>query len=333
MNQLATTQGQALQAPTILGEAPLQIPLQGKIRAGVKVLKKAFSDNEQAVEIYQRGVDKGQPWDTIDYWIKQKLNQKVSVLVPKNVPYFTARGSDFTMPEVADKLMELYGEDKGDGEGVHLYRFPIILPLDNWQAIIPHGLTCYSRNELRYRSEYDTNGNRFCKMPSPVRRDPKNNRAIRPFGGRPWQLRTENDGVCAPEECPEYQSRACSLSGRIVFYVPGIPGTGALAIPTTSFYSLKQAREKLEMVFYARGGRISGMHNGKPIFCITKVQREVSMIDQSGNSKRVKQWLIELEADIDMTKVIGSTDDDDENLLEQGEHAQNLLNADEGPPF
>lgn len=287
---------------SVLGQSQARIPVAGKIRSGIKVLVGAYAKNKQAADIYQRGVLAGRPWDQIDKDIRDALQLDKSSLTPKNVPYFTARRGDFSIPEVADRIMSLYGEDRGDG--LRLYRFPVILPLDNWQAVMPHGLKCYTRSELVYWSEYAEDGNRYCFTHGAVERDPKAKRAKRAWGGRPVVLRDANDGHCAPDSCPEYQCGKCKLSGGLLFYVPGVPGSSAIQLPSTSFYSLTQWRQQMEMVGLIRG-RISGTGpNGRPVFFLTKRQEEVSMIDpETGAPKRVKQYLVMLETDIDMSRV------------------------------
>lgn len=285
---------------SVLGATQARIPVGGKIRAGIMVLTSRAAKLPGAQEFYDRAMSEGRPGHEVAAALRQKFNLNSSPLTPRNVPYFTVRRSDFAIPDAADILMKLYAEDRGDG--LHLYRFPIILPVDSWQAVMPHGLKTYTRSQLVYWSEYAPDGTRYCKTHLPVEQDKHNKRAKRAWGGRPVALRAENDGICNPDKCPEYQARKCNLSGELLFYVPGIPGSSAISLPTTSFYSMQQARQKMEMVAFIRGGKISGTHDGRPIFWVTKAQREVSMLDpETGAPKKVKQWLIELEADIDMT--------------------------------
>jgi hypothetical protein len=312
--------------PTILGERPVTIPTGGKIRAGIKVLTSAAKQNPAAQEIYDKGVAAGASWDAIDKRIREATGMQKSPLTPRNVPYFTVRRSDFTMPEMADAIMERYAEDRGEGR--HLYRFPVIFPVDSWQAILPHKLRTYGRSGLKYWSEYGPDGTRHCMTHGEVEINPKNKRAIRPFGGRPVIPRPDNGGLCNPEKCPQYQARQCNLSGSLLFYVPGVPGTAAISLPTTSFYSMQQARQKMEMVAFVTGGKIAGTFNGKPIFWVTKRQSEVSMLDpKTGEPKRVKQWLIELEADIDMEKLFQAQEQP--ALKQRGAEAATLLGGDE----
>ncbi|HET8550935.1 MAG TPA: hypothetical protein VFM97_00480 [Gammaproteobacteria bacterium] len=310
---------------SVLGERAVRIPTGGKIRAGIKVLTSTARAKPKAADIYAAGVGRGESYAAIEKRLRAECGFERSPLTPKNVPYFTVRRSDFAMPEVADTIMELYGEERESG--FHLYRFPVVFPVDSWQAVMPHGLKTYTRNQLVYWSEYGPDGTRYCKMREQPRQDARNRRAHRAFGGRPEVLRPENNGICDPDHCPQYQNRQCNLSGSLLFFIPNVPGSSAIELPTTSFYSMQQARQKMEMVAFIRGGKISGTVNGRPIFYLTKAQREVSMLDpQTGEPKRVKQWLIELEADIDMTALFRAGES--RARLESGQSAAALL---EGP--
>ncbi len=307
--------------PTVLGSGPIAIPTSGRIRAGVKVLTATFKSNPEAVEIYDSGVAAGHSWDQIERAVRDATHATKRPLTPKNVPYFSVRGSDFALASTADQIMEMYAEDRGDGR--HLYTFPIVFPVDTWQAVMPHRLAVHSRNEVLFWSQYGADGVRYCKTYGQVEVDPRNRRAVRTFGGRPIILRPDTDGVCNPERCPQYQDRTCNLTGGFVFYVPGIQGAAAIKLPTTSFYSLQQARQKLAIV-QATCGKISGLFNGEPIFWMTKRREEVSMIDpQTGKPRRVKQWLIELDAKIDMAEIFRSVDRPE--LESRGRAASKLL--------
>lgn len=309
MNMLVTTTsntgntGLALNdGPTVLGERQARIPVGGKIRAGIKVLTGSASKHPQATPVYDAGVALGKSFSEIEKDLIQACGFERSPLTPRNVPYFTVRRSDFAMPDVADRIMALYAEDRGEGR--HLYRFPVIFPVDAWQTVMPHSMRCYTRNELVYWSEYGPDGARYCKTRGKIEVDPRSKRAHRPYGGRPVVLRSEHEGRCEPEQCAEYQSRKCNLSGGLLFYVPGVPGSSAIELPTTSFYAMQQMRQQLEMVAFLRGGKISGTVDGRPIFYLAKKKAEVSMIDpETGQAKKVHQWIVSMEADIDMTRV------------------------------
>ena len=312
--------------PSVLGERQARIPVGGKIRSGIKVLTGAAKQHQNAQSIYDAGVAVGSPWDRIEQALVQQCGFTKSPLMPKNVPYFTVRRSDFKVPGVADRILELYGEEV-DGE-IRLMRFPVIFATDSWQANMPHALKSYTRSQLQYWSDYDAEGNRHCytKQGVQVSGQGQNRRAQRPFGGRQTVPRQDNNGICDPDNCPEYQSRKCTLSGSLLFFIPGVPGSSAIELPTTSFYSLQQARQKMEMVAYLRGGRISGTHEGQPIFYLTKAEEEVSMIDpKTGEPRRVKQYLVTLEADIDMLQVFTAAEQRQLGAAEAGADAAAAL--------
>ena len=295
--------------PTIIGEKQIRVPVGGKIRPGIKALTRAAKENPKAAKLYNEGVAAGRSFDEIEKQIVEQCNLK-NPLTPRNVPYFTARRGDFVVPEVADRLLDLYGEDRDNGYGRQLYSFPVVFAFDAWQAVMPHSLRCYTSSELKFWSEYSPDGNRMCKTHAPVEIDPRSKRAVRKFGGRD----IVNRGMCDPEKCPEYQARKCNLTGSLLFYVPGVPGTSLVELPTNSFYAMQNARQKLEMVSFMRGGRIAGMFNGQPIFYITKKMHEVSRIDpETGQPGRVKQWLIELEANIEMALAFNTERIEDHN--------------------
>lgn len=308
---------------SVLGDREHDIPVTGKIRPGIKVLVKSYAGNPTAAEIYKRGVDSGLGSSAIEAEIRAALklpDDKKSIMTPKNTPYFIVRGSDFVVPEIASRLMEMYGEDRG--EGFHLYAFPVVFPLDNWLKVLPHGLKTFRRSGLLYWSEYGDDGVRYCKMHAPATMDAKAQRAVRRFGGRPHILRPENDGRCAPEQCPEYQQGECKLTGKLIFYVPKIPGAGAIALPTTSYYGMDGIHSQLSLMMSARG-RISGTWNGEPMFWLTKVLDEVSMLDpKTGEPKRVKQWITVLEGRLDMTKLLASPENEDEDDDDFGAEAR-----------
>lgn len=288
---------------TVLGEKQARIPTCGTIRPGIKVLTQAAAKNKKAVEIYDRMVAAGARYSEIELAIKKGCDMDKSPLVPKNVQWFSARRGDFDVPGIADRIMELYGGAGEDGVR-RLYRFPVMFPVDAWQAVLPHSLGVFTRSERLYWSEYTPSGVRMCMMHAPPVVDAKAKRAVRPYGGRATTARPENNGICDPEKCKEYQADLCKLSGQLIFYIPGVPGSGAIALPMTSFYGMQGIRQQLELMLYARG-RISGLQDGKPLFYLTKQREEVSMINrETGKAERKPHWIVKLEADVEMAKLL-----------------------------
>lgn len=323
MSRVQAMGGQQQPVPTLLGQGAARFPIGGRIRAGVKVLTAAAAQEPKAKAVYDAGVAAGKSFDEIEAEIVRAVPELRHPLVPKNVPYFTVRRGDFAMAEVADRILALFGEDRGDG-CVRLYRFPIVFPADRWEAIMPHALMCYGASELKYWSAYSADGReRYCMAFAPVPVDNGGKRTIRIFGGRKHVTRDANGGRCEPERCPEYQARQCNLTGRFIFLIPGVPSIHPIELATNSFYAMNAARQTLETVGFLRGGRIGGFLEGRTSFWITKRLHEVSMIGEDGTPRRVPQWLIELEAPIDLTRLLAV--DSDETRIEEGERAAALL--------
>ena len=322
-NAIATvrTTGLALnEGQTVLGERQVRIPTAGKIRPGIMRLTRAAAENPKAIEAYEAGVRAGRDWQTIQRAVKAAMGEKADnsyrPMTPQNVPYFTVRRSDFASPEIADMIMEHYGEDRG--EGLHLYRIPVVFPVDSWQAVLPHRLAAYTRSELLYWSRY-VGDTRYCYTRGATTYDERSKRYARPFGGRPEVLRDWNEGRCDPEHCPQYQAQPqqCRLTGSLIFHIWKIPGN-AVELPTTSFYSLQGMRQQLELMMHMRG-RIAGTSNGSPMFYLAKREEEVSMYDISeGKAKRTKQWITVLETTADIGALLTAPEDlDHDDLVEE----------------
>lgn len=198
MNNMSVVPQPAVNHATVLGHRPMGLAVGGVIRSGIKVLTQAAAQNNEVVGVYESGVVAGKDFDTIAADIKAIKPDLKNPLVPKNVPYFTVRGGDFPMPELAKHILDKFGEDRGDGVK-RLYRFPVIFPVDSWQEVMPHSLKCYGASQLKYWAEYSADGaTRFCMTHAAVEKDPSTKRAIRLFGGRKTVPRNENAGLCEP---------------------------------------------------------------------------------------------------------------------------------------
>jgi hypothetical protein len=326
---VAVVQGGALAVPTLLGRTAPRIPVAGRIRAGIKVLTRRAAENERVRAIYERGVEQGKSFDSIEREIADAAPDLKNPLAPKNVPYFTVRGEDFPNPEIARQITDLFGEDRGDGVK-RLYRFPVVFPADAWQSVMPHELVAWTANERRFWSEYAADGQtRYCMSHAPVPVVSGTRRAIRVWGGRKTMRRADNGGLCDPESCAEYQDRKCNLSGRFIFFIPGIKSISAFELPTNSFYAMNAAIQKFQTIGFMRGGRISGFLDGRHTpFYLTKRLVEVPRIDEEGRPVRTSQWLIELEAPVDVAALLRP----DEGLDGAEARAAEALSVLEGGP-
>ena len=327
-NSIVAINGGGAVPPTLLGQGPARIATGGKIRAGIKILTKKAAENPQAQEIYDRGVAAGQSFEQIERSICEALPNLKTPLVPKNVAWFTVRGQDFPNPAIASQILDIYGEERDDGVR-RLYRFPVVFPSDMWQAVMPHELVAWGANEKKFWSEYSPDGRvRYCKCHAPAPVNDTGRRVVRVFGGRKTTLRSDNGGLCDPESCAEYQERQCNLSGRFIFFIPGVESISAFELHTNSFYAMNAAIQKFETIAFMRGGRISGFLDAKRTsFYLTKKLMDVPHIDEAGRVQRVRQWIIELDAPIDVTALLRFHDDDDTAIV-NGQGAYQIL---EGP--
>ena len=202
----------------------------------------------------------------------------------------------------------------------------MIFPSDMWQTVMPHELVAWARTTERYWSEYAPDGRvRYCKTYAPIPTTDSGKRIIRVFGGRKTTLRSENGGLCDPESCEEYQQRECNLSGRFLFFIPGIKSISAFELHTNSFYAMNAAIQKFETIAFMRGGRISGFLDAQRTpFYLSKKLMDVPHIDETGRAVRVKQWIIELEAPVDVTALL-RVNDDGETAIVQAQTASQIL--------
>lgn len=292
-------------ARSLLDERPLRPPIIGTIRPGIKVLTRKARDNPEAVRIHDTLLAQGHSFEKIGAEIERKTHLR-NALVPKNVPWFTCRGSDFTNPAIADDILQRYGEDRGDGNGHRLWRFPVVFAFDDWLQNMPNQLVAYATSGKQFFSEYGPDGLRYCKTYGALPKDERASRAKRVWGGRPIILRQDDaipDGRCDPHSCPQYQKGDCNLSASFYFAIPASRGLGLIKMPTTSIYVLQKAHAAMQTVALARG-RLVGVE-----FTIGKQEVEISRIDlESGRPVRQKQWLITLDADLDMAGLLDGSD-------------------------
>lgn len=323
---IVTVQGGPDALPTILGQGPIRIPTAGKIRAGIKVLTRKAAQHPEAKAIYDKGLADGVSFDEMERAITAAVPALTAPLMPRNVPWFTVRESDFANPELARQIMEAYGEDRGEGR--YLYRFPVIFPSDHWQTVMPHELAAWGVSDKRYWSQYSPDGKvRRCVHYAPVPVDDTGRRTVRIFGGRKVVPRDARGGLCEPESCPEYQLRECNLTGRFVFFIPRVRALSAFELQTTSFYAMNAAVQKFQAVAFLRGGRISGFLDRQHTpFFITKKLMEVLRIDERGQPVRTPQWIIELDAPVDVAALLREHEDA-ESALTQAPLAINALES------
>src|SRR5256885_12084644 len=104
-NAMVTINGAQPALPALLGQGPVRSPAGGKIRAGIKVLTKKAAEHPKAKEIYERGVAADHSFEDIERAISEAVPELKTPLIPKNVPWFTVRSSDFPNPEIAREIL------------------------------------------------------------------------------------------------------------------------------------------------------------------------------------------------------------------------------------
>lgn len=288
---------------SVVEERAMRPPVIGKIRPGIKVLTSSARGNPDAVALYDAMVAAGDSFETIGKAIESRCRLR-NALAPRNTDYFTCRRSDFNNPDVADEILKLYGEDRG--QGIRLYRFPVLFAFNDWMDNIPNEMAAWGASGRKYFSQYGPDGVRYCKTYAKVERDPRAQRAVRHFGGRDVIFRQDEaipDGICDPEQCPQYQSRQCNLGAHFVFAIPDIKGLGLIELPTNSIYVLQKAYSAMKTVQLARG-KLTGTR-----FWISKREFDITRINEHGDSVRQPQMLTVLDADIDIGALLDGAEE------------------------
>ncbi len=286
----------------LMGKRELSPRVSGKIRPGIMVLTKAGQANKEAAKLYDEGVAAGLSFEVINEKISKGCG--AGLLRPINTAYFTVRGADFAIPEIATLILDRFAEVREDGVR-RLYRFPVVFGSDELARIMDFRFQCFTASGLKFWSAESEDGmERVCRMFAPLKLDEKTRRAVRMPSGREVIAREDNAGRCVPPDCPEFQAGQCKMRGRLLFYIPGIAGAGLIEVPTGSknfgFESEARLKDLLRLA-----GTLPTLVDGEPVLWLTKrLHRDIPMIDyEKGRTARTDQWIIEIEADIDMSRV------------------------------
>jgi hypothetical protein len=198
-------------------------------------------------------------------------------------------------------MLDLYGEVRHGDPDRHIYTLPIVFPSDDVDLVFREQFEAWRASELHRWSESDpASGVLQCMKRVEVAPEKT---ARKRWGGRP----TEAERPCDPNNCALFAKGECKHIGSLAFWVPGVTGTGVVDLTFTSVYASLGIAETLEMV-RAGLGRISGLHNGKPIFWLSKGRERVSRMNwETGKPEKSDQWIIRLEASgLDMMEVLGA---------------------------
>lgn len=275
--------------------------ITGRIRPGVKVLKRAIAQEAKASDIYNRGLAAGVGFKAIESAL-DKAGFK-GALIPKNEPFFSVWPKEFKNPMAAERILDAYGEQREGDPVKRLYRFPVVFLHSDPSRMILTRNECYTASGLKFRSE-ERNGETVCIGKGEIPK--RNGRVVRLSKGVPEVVR----GPCIPEDCPEFQNNLCKRRSHIVVSIPGATNAVEFVeIPTGSFYSVDQLQDTLDAVASVCGGSIPMEvqlgYKGYPIFWMSKVTENVSRVDwNSGEQSKTKQILARMDAEIGMAHLI-----------------------------
>lgn len=282
-----------------------QARLGGKIRAGIKVLTNKAKSNAKAVAIYDDGVNKRLKFSEIEKRIKDETGLE-NAMYPRNTPYFNVASSDFGMPEIAQLIVDTYGEVREHDEQKQLYRFPVVFHSDDLNAVYPNQFKRHG-HEPHYESHYGEDGVRYCRYLPEVSNEQAAAMRVRRIKKLPRREKVIR-GTCDPATCNEFLQGQCKFRGRLLFYIPGIPSTGLIGMETSSEYAAEGIWADLERIRDALGTipRYNPKKPGEPIFWITKFLEPRTYFDANGEKKNGFQWVPKLQADIDIGAVLTS---------------------------
>jgi hypothetical protein len=275
----------------------------GKIRPGIKVLTKAAQQNPTAVRLYDEGVFMQMKFSEIEKLIKDKTGLP-NPMYPRNTPYFSVAASDFGMPEIARMIVERYGEVRDGDTRPHLYRFPVVFHSDDLNVVYPNQFKRHG-GEPSYESHYGEDGVRYCRYLPELSEEQKAENRVRRIKKLPRREKVIR-GRCDPGTCTEFQQGQCKFKGRLMFYIPGIPTTGLLAMETSSEYAAEGIWSDLQRIIDALGTipRMNPNKPNAPVFYITKVLEQRTYFDETGKKQVGQQWVPKLQADIDVGQLL-----------------------------
>lgn len=281
-------------------QADTRIKTNGKIRSGIKVLNKTAAANPTACALYDKGVAARLKFNEIERQITAATGITQS-MYPRNTAYFNVSSSDFAMPELANLIVQRFGEVREEHSlEKQLYRFPVVFHSDDLAEIYPNMLKRYG-GEPGYESHYGEDGERYCRYLPAVTAEQLAHQKTNRFKRAPRRAHVIRS-KCDPNTCNEFLQGQCRFRGRLHFYIPGIPTTGLLSMETTSEYAAETIWSDLERIHKALGciPRANPNKPGANIFYLTKVLEERAYFDGDGKRQTGYQWVPKLQADIDL---------------------------------
>ena len=286
----------------MVAKQPNGFSVSGKIRAGTKLPTKQVQSNPGAMEIVNR-VKKGElSFQQAATEIQKRFGIE-RAFYPRNAPFFSAHPWDMESGQIAaDKLLSLYGEVREGDAAPRLYRFPVVFPDIHKGGIdvaLGSGLAVRGGGPrtIHYQSRYGDDGVRRCVYLPPVVKQQDASRKQHPR--REFVVR----GLCEPDICPQFAAGECRFAGTLRFYIPGMSGAGVFSLETGSTLAASEIYLRLSSLLQECGTLPNFTPDGRPVFWMTKAQKQRSYFDNEGNPQRGLQWVPVLETEIDLTKV------------------------------
>lgn len=281
--------------------------LGGKIRVGTKAISKKAAANPKAMALFQKAEQGLMSFREAEKEI-YKVCEISNPFYPRNTQEFHVHPWDMNTGGVATsrRILELYGEVRGNDKSPKLYRFPVVFPdvrdydLD---TLVGGGLAVQGGGPetVRYSSRYEADGSRVCTHLPEVVRTPESKRKVVQHVPRKPIVR----GACVPEECSEYAFGMCKFSGKLRFFIDGIAGAGVFELHTGSTEAAAQIYLRLSQAMQACSGRLPNFTpDGRPVFWISKVKAVRQYFDEHQLPKMGEQWVPQLDMEIEVPKVL-----------------------------
>lgn len=263
-----------------------RIPTSGRIKAGIQIPYGVAAKQKDLVEAYNEGVSLGASFDDIKKHMQAIPGCPKTPLRPTNPAYFRAIQDDFDTPGAAQKLLDLYGEQRRGDPAKRIYTFPIAFATEDFDEVFIESFEAWKASGCTNWSEVvPGNPNMQCM----TRKEAEKSQRQR-WGGR--EIVSVRD--CEPNRCEKFLSGACVHWGSLLGYIDQIEGAGPIECKFRSIYAAMGIMQTLDLV--RRGlGHISGTHEGQPIFWVSKVLKNISRINPlSGKPERADHWLVRL---------------------------------------
>ena len=276
--------------------------IAGKIRAGMKLPTKQTLASPEAMRIVNRTKNGEISYQQAATEIQKRCGID-KPFYPRNTPFYSAHPWDLESGQVAaDKLLSLYGEMREGDTKPRLYRFPVVFPDIHKGGIdlaLGSGLAVRGGGPrtIHYQSRYGDDGVRRCVYLPPVVKTQDTSRKQHPR--RDFVVR----GLCEPDICPQYAANECRFAGTLRFYIPGMPGAGLFSLETSSTLAASEIYLRLSSLLQECGTLPNFTPDGRPVFWLTKAQKQRNYFDNEANPQRGLQWVPILETEIDLTKV------------------------------